>query len=149
MYYFDDVNKQNELKKVLDEWIGTPFRHRVAVKNLGCDCIHFVGAVLHEMGILDFSKVKIPDYAPDWHLHHTRQLLLEEINKAIKVERVSLSKLRNGDIVLSHFGKAASHASIYFGGQLYHALNNIGVVNEEIHNSAVSKNLKYALRLLK
>jgi len=148
-YYFEDTNKQKELKVILDEWLGTPFRHRCAVKGEGADCIHFVAAVLDELGILDFNLVKIPDYAPDWHLHNTREMLLENVKKHLNVEVVPIGNNKNGDIILSHFGKAASHSSIYFDDHLYHALNGVGVVAEQKDNSIVTNDLKYALRILK
>lgn len=147
-YYFEDEENQKHLKVILDEWVGTPFRHRCAVKGLGADCIHYVSAVLHELGIINFDNVKIPDYPPDWHLHNTQQLLLEEIHKHLNTEQVNLNELMNGDIVLSHFGKAASHASIYFDEHLYHAINGIGVIKEQIDNSVVSDKLKFAMRIL-
>lgn len=148
-YYFDDKENQKRLKIVMDEWLGTPFRHRTCVKGLGADCIHFVGGVFNEMKIFDFDLLgSIPDYPPDWHLHNTQQLLFEEIMKRIKVDVVQLNNLKNGDVVLSHFGKAASHTSIYFDDHLYHAINGIGVIKEQVDNSVVTGKLKFAVRIL-
>jgi hypothetical protein len=80
-YYFEEIEKQKQLKKILDEWLNTPFRHHCGVKGLGCDCIHFVACVLDELGILILTKKTIPDYPKDWHLHNTRELLEEGIIK--------------------------------------------------------------------
>jgi hypothetical protein len=33
MYYFEDIEKQKDLKKVLDEWLDTPFRHHCGLKE--------------------------------------------------------------------------------------------------------------------
>lgn len=148
-FYFDDAEKQQELKRVLDEWVGTPFRHRAAVKKLGCDCIHFIGAVLDEVGVFKFDLKKIPDYPPDWHLHNTREMLLQGIQDRVPVEKVDLKDKRTGDILLGHFGQAASHSAIYFDGYIYHALNDIGVIKEQLENSKLKNNFRFALRILK
>jgi len=147
-YYFEDKKNQERLKKILDEWLGTPFRHRTGVKGQGADCIHFVAKVYDEMDIIEFALSDVPDYSPDWHLHNTRQKLFEKIISTVPVEQVPIDNLMNGDLVLSHFGKAASHTSVFFDGYLYHAITNIGVIKEEINNSVVTGKLKFALRLL-
>jgi cell wall-associated NlpC family hydrolase len=145
--YFEDIEEQNKLKKILDEWLDTPFRHHCGVKGLGCDCIHFVVRIFEELGLL--IDVVIPDYPKDWHLHNTRELLEEGILKNLNVEKVSLSNLMNGDIICSHFGKAASHAGIYFDGYVYQALNNIGVRKINFNDKKFRKRMRFAYRILK
>lgn len=148
MYYFDDVEKQKELKKILDEWIGTPFRHHCGVKGLGCDCIHFVVHVFSEMELLMITKKTIPDYAKDWHLHNTRELLEEGILRHFKVEKVALPNLMNGDIICSHFGKAASHVGIFFDGYVYQALKSAGVCRINFDHEKLKKRMKFVYRIL-
>lgn len=147
MYYFDDIEKQKELKRILDEWIDTPFRHHCGVKGLGCDCIHFVTRVLEELGVM--CNVIIPNYPKDWHLHNTRELLEEGILKHLKVEKISLSNFMNGDIICSHFGKAASHAGIFFDVYIYQALNGIGVRRINFSDKKFMARMKFAYRILK
>lgn len=149
-YYFENKEKQIELKKILDEWLNTPFRHKCGVKGLGCDCIHFVGKVLEEMGIMQWRNDMVPDYPKDWHLHNTREALQEAICKYLNVEKISLTGiLMNGDIILSHYGQASSHTGIYFNGNVYQALNNIGVKSIRFTDGKFRKNMKFAYRLLK
>jgi hypothetical protein len=138
-----------DLKKVLDEWLDTPFRHHCGVKGLGCDCIHFVACVLEEMNLLTLTKKTIPDYPKDWHLHNTRELLEEGIIKNLNVEKINLSNPVNGDLICSHFGKAASHAGIYFDGYIYQALNNIGVRRINFNDKNFRKRMQFAYRILK
>jgi len=147
LYYFDDIEKQKELKRILDEWIGTPFRHHCGVKGLGCDCIHFVARVFEELGVM--RNVTIPNYPKDWHLHNTRELLEEGIFRHLKVEKVSLSNFMNGDIICSHFGKAASHAGVFFDGYVYQALNEIGVRKINFSDKKFRARMKFAYRILK
>lgn len=146
MYYFEDIEKQKDLKKILDEWLHTPFRHKCGVKGLGCDCIHFAVRVYEELGIL--TNVVIPDYPKDWHLHNTRELLEEETIKNLNAEKINLFNLMNGDIIYSHFGKAASHAGIYFDGYVYQALNDIGVRKINFNDKKFRKRMRFAYRIL-
>ena len=158
MYYFDDIEKQRELKIILDEWKGTPFRHHCGVKGLGCDCIHFVAHVFSEMGLLMITKKTIPDYPKDWHLHNTRELLEEGILRHPKMKKVTpsnfmsedaISNFMNGDIVGSHFGQAASHAGVFFDGCVYQALNGIGVRKINFSDKKFRPRMKFVYRILK
>lgn len=155
-YFFSDTEKQSELKRILDEWLGTPFRHHCGVKRLGCDCIHFVCRVLEEMGILKWRRSLIPDYPRDWHLHNTRELLCEGIERELNVEKLSrydsqprLENLMNGDILCSHYGKAASHAGFYFDGYVYQSLDDIGVRKIAFSDRVFRRQIKFAYRILK
>ena len=147
-YYFENLEKQKQLKKILDEWIGTPFRHHCGVKGLGCDCIHFVGRVLEEVGLLSWKKDLIADYPSDWHLHNTRELLKEAIERELNVEEVGFDNLINGDIILSHYGQASSHAAIYFDEHIYQAINDIGVCKTHISDRVFRRQMKFAYRIL-
>lgn len=147
MYYFDDLKRQKELKGILDEWLDTPFRHHCGVKGLGCDCIHFVARVFEELGVL--CNVTIPNYSKDWHLHNTRELLEEGIFRHLKVKKVALSNPMNGDIICSHFGKAASHAGVFFDGYVYQALNGIGVRKINFSDKKFRARMKFVYRILR
>lgn len=147
-YYFEDIEKQKELKRILDEWLGTPYRHHCGVKGLGCDCIHFVICVLGEMGIIRWRKDFIPDYPKDWHLHNTRELLCEGLERELNCEKVVLNNLQSGDITISHYGKAASHSGIYYEKYIYQSLDDIGVCKIHISDRLQRSTMKYAYRLL-
>lgn len=146
--YFKDKNNQIELKRILDEWEGTPFRHHCGIKGLGCDCIHLVACVFNELGLLVLTKKTIPDYPRDWHMHNTRELLEEGILKHLQVEKVVLFNPMNGDIICSHFGKAASHAGVFFDGYVYQALNGIGVRKINFKDKKFRERMKFAYRIL-
>jgi cell wall-associated NlpC family hydrolase len=132
-YFFESQERQDKLGSVLEEWIGTPFRHKCGVKGLGCDCIHFVGKVLEEFELIDFKRIKMPDYPRDWHLHNKKERLAASIVQYLNVERIFLKNndiLVNGDIILFHYGKAASHAGIFYKNRIYHALQSVGKVTK-------------------
>lgn len=148
-YYFEDIEKQEKLKKILDEWLNTPFRHHCGVKGLGCDCIHFVVRVLEEIGLLKWHKNIMPDYPRDWHLHNTRELLAEGLEKELDIKKVSLNRLKNGDIILFHYGKAASHAGIYYDEHVYQSITNVGVCSIHFQDRKMKQRMKFAYRIIK
>jgi len=147
-YYFENLEEQKKLKIILEEWRGTPWRHHCGVKGLGTDCIHFVGMVLKEMNLIKWRKGMVPDYPADWHLHNTRELLKDALEKEVRGEFVGTSNFMNGDIVLYHFGKASSHAAIYFDGYVYQALTGLGVKKINIKTKILDGKIKFNYRVL-
>lgn len=148
MNYFESLEKQDQLKKVLDSWIGTPFRHQCGVKGLGCDCVYFVARILEEVGILTWHKDLIPDYSKDVPLHDSHELFEERLLQNTKAEKVEFNDLRNGDVVLFHSGKAASHGAFYFDGYMYQALNKVGVCKIRFSDKLLKKRAKFAYRVM-
>ena len=171
--FFDDEKNVEKLRAIIAEWEGTPYRHRCGVKNKGADCIHFVVKVLVELGVLTWRENLVPDYPRDWHLHNTRDLLLEHLalrvpgalyllaplteEKIIEVEVLTgkriprevrdVSQLKNGDIVLMHYGHAASHAGIYLDSYLWQSLAGAGVCRIHISDRAQRRGLRYYYRV--
>lgn len=149
-YYFDDICKQKELLRIMESWLHPPtqYKHKIGVKSMGCDCIHFVARVLEEVGLLDFKYIHIPDYPRDWHLHNTREVLAEAIEKYLNVRKRSVTgTLINGDIILSHYGKASSHAGIYFDNYVYQSLDNVGVRKITFNDAIFKKRMKSVYRI--
>jgi len=147
-YFFDIKENDAALKRILDEWLGTPFRHHCGVKGKGCDCVHFVAKVLEELGIIKWRNNLIPEYPRDWHLHQTREALKDSVLRELKAESVTFDSLRNGDILLSHYGKASSHAAIYYEEHVYQSLTKIGVKRINFNDSTYFKQMKFAFRIL-
>jgi len=149
-YYFDNKEKDAQLKIILDEWLDTPFKHHCGVKNLGCDCIHFAIRVFEEMGLMAYTKDMIPDYPRDWHLHNTREALLEAIFKHLDVEQIELNSNVhiNGDIILSHYGQASSHVGILYGKHVYQSLTGLGVKRIHFDDQKFKKQMKFIFRIL-
>lgn len=155
MYYFESKERQNELFNEMESWLETPFKHRCCVKHLGCDCIHFVAGVFTSLGLCDIKKIKVPNYPKDWHLHNTREILAEAIEKEFNVLKICLTGseteeglLRNGDIILAHYGQASSHSGIYFNGYIYQALNDIGIKKIRFNDHKLKKGFKFCYRII-
>lgn len=148
-YYFESIEKQKELKNILESWVGTPYKHHIGVKGMGCDCIHFVGCVMEEMGLLAFDRRTVPEYSRDWHLHNTREILAEGIETRLNVEKLNINDaLINGDIILSHYGKASSHAGVFFDNYVYQSLDGIGVRKIVFTDQKFKKQMKFFYRIL-
>lgn len=147
-YFFEDSKKRKELKRILEEWVGTPHRHHCGVKGKGTDCIHFVARVYQEIGV--WEKVKIPEYAPDWHLHRSGEMLLEGIVEQgkDKIVMVGCDNPIDGDIILYQFGRASAHAGIYCEGYIYHAINKIGVRKTYFTDQTWTTRKRYGVRIL-
>ena len=147
-YYFEDEKKQKQLLAVLNEWIGTKYRHRASVKGMGCDCIGLPIGVLTEMGLLNLRKKDILEYAPDYHMHNTRSMLVESIIKHLKVVEITDGSFMNGDILCFKFGKAAAHAGFWFNDYLYESVDKIGVIKTHFPNSQWKERLQHTFRMV-
>ena len=144
-YFFDKTENQEQLKKILQEWMGTPWRHWCGVKFLGTDCIHFIIRVLEE---LNFGPFKITPYPKDWNLHHSGEDLLKELKKQLNCIEVDVNNPMNGDIILFFFGKMSSHAGFYMDDHIFQSVTNIGVIRTHWLDQMWYKRKRHALRIL-
>jgi cell wall-associated NlpC family hydrolase len=145
-YFFEDPGQQKKLKAVLESWLNTPWRHKCGIKGLGCDCIHFGIRVYEQMGLVKWRDDLVPDYPQDWHLHNTRELLKEAIEREVQGEWVDKNDPMNGDVILTHYGKASSHAGIFFDGYVYQSITGIGVRKVRYKIKVFGGEIKYAFR---
>lgn len=144
-YFFEDIEKQNQLGRILESWVGTPFRHGVGVRGMGVDCIYFVTRVMEEM---ELGPFQIPEYSRDWLFHSNEELLLNGILKSINVKSLNLLEPLNGDIILFKFGRTNSHSAIFYKDHLYQAVNGIGVIKLHWLDARWHKRKRHALRIL-
>lgn len=153
--FFSDEKKVERFKEILLSWLGTPYMHMVAVKGRGADCSLFIGQCLVEMGV--FEKIEYEYYPRDWHIHTTREYVLEGIernkknlSKGLMFKEIPLNnELMFGDwIVFSISPKGvANHSAIYLGdGTFISAINKEGVCIKEL-NESWRKRLRYVFRL--
>lgn len=148
IYYFDDKRHVTKLRRILEEWLGTPFRHQCGVKGMGCDCIHLVLRVYEEMGLIRFPSKRMPDYPRDWHLHNTTELLADGIERTMPVDRLEpVNAPMAGDILLSKYGRASSHSGIYCDGYVYQALNGMGVHKIDLNYKPYRNRMTHLYRM--
>jgi len=148
-FYFDNIENQIKLKEILDSWKGTQFKHRCNVKQGGVDCLNFVAKVFEELGIIKWRKDLIPEYLPDWHMHDTREQLLEGLMKELNIIPINLNATpMNGDILTFFIGKAAAHVAIYFDRYLYQAIARYGVTKISANDQKWKNRLTHIFRIM-
>ena len=89
-------------------WLRTPYHPHAAVKGAGADCAMFPLAVYRECGMIP-ADYKPPRYSPQWHLHHTEELYIAEVEKFCREKILTPNA---GDFVLFRIGRAYSHGAI-------------------------------------
>ena len=75
--YFAAPDARVSSLRILESWLGTPYRHGTMVRGRGTDCTLLVGAWLLELGIL--TSVRHDYYAKDWYDHVTSDWLVESL----------------------------------------------------------------------
>lgn len=104
-------------------WVGTPYRHRAALRGVGCDCIGLLRGVWAEVV---GEAPALPPYRADWrdgpHSAELREL----------AERwLTPSAMGPGAVLLFRIGAGAGprHCGIFVGdGRFVHAQERLGVV---------------------
>jgi len=159
-YFFDTEEKIDQLEKELEEWIGTPFRYKCAIKQKGVDCINFVGMAALNVGVPMTFK-HLPDYVKNWWLHTTEEILYKGLKKSVK--SVDMFNIHNkdlpksskdvkpldGDVFLYRFGKASGHASVYCRGYVYHSLAGHNVTKSPMDDTLLAPKLTHIIRAIK
>lgn len=133
--------RQRVVKEAL-EWVGTPYRHYTVKKGLGCDCGLFILQVYENVDLIKFD---MPEFYPaDWAMHNPIGEMFEDIVKKY-CKSVDNKELDIGDLILYHFGKNLSHASILLEkNMIIHSETNIGVrVSNREHNHWYKRERKY------
>ena len=115
---------------------------------MGCDCIHFVTAVMTEIGVKPIQGYEIQQYPRDWHVHNNEELLLNGILHQMNVVPMPLTEPMNGDIFLFRFGRVCSHCGIYYNDHVYQAINRIGVKSIHFLDKTWHKRKRYNFRIL-
>lgn len=116
------------------EWLSTPWHHAAEIKGVGVDCAHLLIAVYGGLSLVHVPEI---EYAPDWFLHGSTDLLREWVARYC----VTVERPERGDIALYCYGRFASHAAIVVATdplEVVHAFRDRGVVREEADiNSAL------------
>lgn len=104
----DAADKRMNVCRIARTWLGTPYHHQAAVKGAGVDCAMFIKAVFEEAALI--PKTPMPDYSPQWHLHHSTELLVKRLLRhAVEIDQATALP---GDIVALKFGQTHSHCAI-------------------------------------
>lgn len=93
-------------------WVGTPYRHQMSLKGVGCDCLGLVRGVWRELG---GSEIAVPAYSPDWAEVGGREVLLEGLGRVLRP--VPLAEAEAGDVLAFRMkaGAVAKHVAVLTG----------------------------------
>jgi cell wall-associated NlpC family hydrolase len=108
--YRDQWEYQQRMR-VLEQarkWIGTPFEDKQRCLKAGVDCAMLVVAVYEDAGVT--APVAVPEYSPQWHLHHREEKFLNEIRA--RCAEVTVAQVLPGDIALFKIGRTYAHGAI-------------------------------------
>lgn len=107
-----------------ETWLRTPYHHMGRVKGGGTDCLMLLAEVFESAGVT--SRVNIPFYPPDWHLHRDAERYLDGL---MRYASEITGPPQSGDIALFKFGRCFAHGAIVASWpRLIHAWWNAGVV---------------------
>jgi NlpC/P60 family putative phage cell wall peptidase len=104
-------------------WVGTPYRHRAALRGVGCDCIGLIRGVWRE---LVGEPPPLPPYRADWRDGtHSAEL------RGLAERWLVPGGMAPGAVLLFRIGAGAAprHCGICVGGgRFVHAQERLGVV---------------------
>ena len=100
------------------------------IKGKGVDCVHFVAAVLAEVGIVEEFE-RLPAYPTTWGLISPESVVGKGLATLMNVKRVPWTDaggLIPGDVVIFKVGRQSNHVGIFSGGRVWHVMAG-GVVH--------------------
>lgn len=103
------------ITNIAKQWLGTPYRHQMSLKGVGCDCVGLVRGVWRELG---GGEVEMPPYSPDWAEVGGREVLLEGLGAWLRP--VEVSAVRPGDVLVFRMreGVVAKHCAVLSEGRI-------------------------------
>jgi len=114
----------DEVMAAARRWVGTPYRHRAALRGVGCDCIGLVRGVWREL--YGDEPAELPAYRADWRDGtHSAELL------GLARRRLVPGGMAPGAVLLFRIGAAMAprHCGILLdGGRFVHAQEQLGVI---------------------
>ncbi len=119
--------KPEKVVSTTKEWLGTPYLHQAAKKNLGCDCLGLILGVGRELGV-DLPG-KVPPYSASWRDPLAGTLLQERADHYL--QRQSERPPCPGDILLFRMRRdlPAKHCAILIApDQMIHAQEGVGTI---------------------
>jgi NlpC/P60 family putative phage cell wall peptidase len=109
------------------KWLGTPYLHQAAKKQLGCDCLGLILGVGRELGV-DLPAT-VPPYSASWRDPHAAHTLEEQADKYL--QRQNDRPPQTGDIMLFRMRRdlPAKHCAISVGpDHMIHAQEGVGTI---------------------
>ncbi len=99
--------------RTAQDWIGTPYRHQMARKLVGCDCLGLIIGVAREVGLR--TPDVLPPYTRDWLEYGSGEPLLEKLDEYLE-RRPCSEPAELGDVLV--FRMAARMSAKHLGIQV-------------------------------
>ena len=117
------MTRRTQVVAEAETWLRTPYHHMGRVKGAGTDCLMLLAEVFALAGVI--SRVEVPFYPPDWHLHRDAERYL---NGLMRYASEITGPPQPGDIALFKFGRCFAHGAIVVcWPRLIHAWWSAGV----------------------
>ena len=108
----------DEILEEVREWMGTPFQHQCRQKGVASDCIGLLYVVAENLGL---APDEIPvDYIGYKNVPEDGKL---ERNLGYYMQKVRMSQIQPGDVLLMSFTGDPQHVAFYTGDTIIHALS--------------------------
>lgn len=123
---------ESRIIKEAKEWVGTPWQHHVGVKQIGCDCVHFIKGIADNLGI---QTPEYKNYRPR-PVDNSLTCFFADFCK----EEFSILP---GYILIFAFNQYPSHVAIASDkpGYMIHASQTIGKIIEQRIDDSYKKRL--------
>ena len=72
------MTRRTQVVAEAETWLRTPYHHMGRVKGAGTDCLMLLAEVFESAGVI--SRVEVPFYPPDWHLHRDAERYLDGLD---------------------------------------------------------------------
>jgi len=118
--------------RIAESWIGTPYRHQGAQRQVGCDCIGLIRGVWREL--YGQEPEPVPPYAPDWAERGSEDRLLGAARRHF-LPLGAVEDAEPGDLLLFRWRPdcAAKHAGILCGPRHFiHAYEQAAVTRSAL-----------------
>jgi len=123
---------QSRVIAIARTWIGTPYRHQAATKDVGCDCLGLIRGIWREL--YDAEPELPPPYAPDWAERTGTERLADAANRHFGPS-IDVNARQPGDLILFRWRPetSAKHAGILSSDDRFiHAYEQASVVESAL-----------------
>lgn len=122
---------REDIVQAAREWVGTPYRHRAAMRGAGCDCLGLLRGVWRDLYGGEPMAI-VPNYRADWRdTRHASDLRAV----ADDLLTAAASGPQAGQIILFRLGRSVvpKHCGIALtANRFIHAQEGLGVIEANL-----------------
>jgi len=139
--FFRTQARKDILTSALADWAGTPFVGQSAIRGVGCDCVRFAAAVLHEVGAA--TEVEWPRYCLRGGGREMLDVLCNSIEATGCFDRIEPAGVfEPGDVLVFSTGRSLHHLGLVERDSwFWHCYDAYGVTRCSMEDSTFAKHL--------